>query len=140
MRRSYLSEDAFAAPPLTHALALVVLVDEDVVQDEVEQLVLQGAVGVEDQRLEPLPAAGDQLVAEDHQQVAEEHEGLRVKGQRSRGVKPPVGGSEGRGRYLLLDRRVDVGQALLAHGQEGLDHPPQGQEVVLLNTDIPSPR
>lgn len=42
---------------LTHALTLIVLVDEDVVQDKVEQLVLQGTVGVKDQRLEALPAA-----------------------------------------------------------------------------------
>jgi len=68
---------------LTHALALVVLVDEDVVQDEVEQLVLQSHVRVEDERLEAVPAAGHQLVAEDHQQVAEEHEGLK---ERKRGV------------------------------------------------------
>lgn len=33
---------------LTHALVLIILVDEDVVQDEGEQLVLQAAVGVED--------------------------------------------------------------------------------------------
>lgn len=49
------------------------------VQDEVEQLVLQSAVGVENQRLEALPAAGDQLVTEDHQQVAEKHERLDKK-------------------------------------------------------------
>ena len=61
---------------LTHALALVVLVDEHVVQHEVEQLVLQGGVGVEDQWLEPLPAPRHQLVAEDHQQVTQQHEGL----------------------------------------------------------------
>lgn len=61
---------------LTHALALIILVDEDMVQDEVEQLVLQSAVGVKDQRLKPLPTTGDQLVAEDHQQVAEKHERL----------------------------------------------------------------
>lgn len=61
---------------LTHALALIVLVDEDVVQDEVEQLVLQSAVWVEDQRLEAFSAAGDQLVTEDHQQVTEKHERL----------------------------------------------------------------
>ncbi len=42
---------------LTHALALIVLVDEDVVQDEVEQLVLQSAVRVKDERLEALPAS-----------------------------------------------------------------------------------
>lgn len=41
---------------LTHALALVVLVDKDVVQDKVQQLVLQGAIGVKDQGLETLPA------------------------------------------------------------------------------------
>ena len=64
---------------LTHALVLVVLVDEDVVQDEVEQLVLQRAVWVEDERLEALPAAGHQLVAEDHQQVAEKHERLNER-------------------------------------------------------------
>lgn len=63
-------------PCLTHALALVVLVDEDVVQHEGQQLVLQRVVGVEDQRLETLPAARSQLVAEDHQQVAQEHERL----------------------------------------------------------------
>ena len=61
---------------LTHALALIILVDEDVVQDEVEQLVLQSAVWVEDQWLEALPTARDQLVTEDHQQVAEKHERL----------------------------------------------------------------
>lgn len=62
--------------PLTHALTLIVLVDEDVVQDEVEQLVLQRAVRVKDQRLQALPAARRQLVTEDHQQVAEKHERL----------------------------------------------------------------
>lgn len=62
---------------LTHALTLVVLVDEDVVQHEGQQLVLQRVVGVEDQRLEALPAARRQLVAEDHEQVAQQHERLR---------------------------------------------------------------
>ena len=62
---------------LTHALALVVLVDEDVVQDEGEQLFLQSAVRVEDERLEAVPAAGHQLVTEDHQQVTEKHERLK---------------------------------------------------------------
>lgn len=61
---------------LTHALTLIVLVDEDVVQDKVEQLVLQSAVRVEDQWLEALPAARSQLVTEDHQQVTEKHERL----------------------------------------------------------------
>lgn len=56
-----------ASLSLTHALALIVLVDEDMVQDEVEKLVLQSAVWVEDQRLEAFPAARNQLVTEDHQ-------------------------------------------------------------------------
>ncbi len=64
---------------LTHALTLIVLVDEDVVQHEVEQLVLQSAVWVKDQWLEALPAAGSQLVTEDHQQVAEKHERLNER-------------------------------------------------------------
>lgn len=64
---------------LTHALTLIILVDEDVVQHEIEQLVLQSAVWVEDQRLEALPAAGRQLVTEDHQQVAEKHECLNKR-------------------------------------------------------------
>lgn len=64
---------------LTHALALIILVNEDMVQDEVEHFVLQSAVRVKHQWLEALPAAGDQLVAEDHQQVTEKHERLKHK-------------------------------------------------------------
>lgn len=79
---------AVAPRCLTHALTLVVLVDEDVVQHEVQQLVLQRAVGVEDEGLETLPAAGRQLVAEDHQQVAQEHERLR-KNTSSQNCSPP---------------------------------------------------
>lgn len=75
----FISSLPVAPPRLTHALTLVVLVNEDVVQHEGQQLVLQRVVGVEDQRLETLPAAGRQLVAEDHQQVAQEHERLRKK-------------------------------------------------------------
>lgn len=47
------------------------------VQDKVEQLILKCAIRVEDQRLEALPAARSQLMTEDHQQVAEEHECLK---------------------------------------------------------------
>ena len=75
--------NCWAFPPfllLTHALVLVILVDEHMVQHEVEQLILQGGVWVEDQRLETLPAPRHQLVAEDHQQVTQQHEGLEVGG------------------------------------------------------------
>lgn len=51
------------------------------VQDKVQQLVLQGAIGVKDQGLETLPAARNQLVTKDHQQVAEEHECLKKEPQ-----------------------------------------------------------
>lgn len=55
-----LNEDKKQTDPssgsLTHALTLIVLVDKDVVQDKVQQLVLQGAIGVKDQGLETLPA------------------------------------------------------------------------------------
>lgn len=61
---------------LTHALALIVLVNKNMVQDKVEQLILQSAVWVEDERLETFSASRSQLVAEDHQQVTEQHERL----------------------------------------------------------------
>lgn len=61
---------------LTYALTLIILVDEDMVKDKVEQLVLQSAIRVKNQRLEALPAARSQLVTEDHQQVTEKHERL----------------------------------------------------------------
>lgn len=72
---------------LTHTLTLIVLVDEDVVQDKVEQLVLQRAVGVEHEGLEALPAARRQLVTEDHQQVTEKHERLHKEAQKTQQEK-----------------------------------------------------
>lgn len=76
-KKNALNEDQEHAVLLTHALALVVLVDEDVVQNKVQQLVLQSVVWVEHQRLQALPAARHQLMTEDHQQITEQHEGLR---------------------------------------------------------------
>lgn len=51
------------------------------VQDKVQQLVLQGAIGVKDQGLETLPATRNELMTKDHQQVAEEHERLKKDAQ-----------------------------------------------------------
>lgn len=61
---------------LTCAVVVIVLVDEDVVQDEVEQLGLQGGVWRVDQSLQLLPARRHDLVAEDHQGVTQDGEGL----------------------------------------------------------------
>lgn len=74
----------------TRAVGVVVLVDEDVVQDEAEQLGLQRGVGRVDQRLQHVAAPGDDLVAEDHQHVAEDGEGLRKPGSQSRSADTPT--------------------------------------------------
>ena len=60
----------------TCAVVVIILVNEDMVQDEAEQLRLQGGLWCVDQGLQNLSTPGDNLVTEYQQQVTQDGKGL----------------------------------------------------------------
>ena len=88
----------------TGAAGVLVLVEEDVVQDEGEQLGLQGVLRRVHQGLQLLPAPRHHLVAEDQQQVAQAGERLltRTQGERGGGGRVTTRFNHVLGRLYLL--------------------------------------
>lgn len=63
----------------THALVLVILVNEDMVHHKAKEFRLESRVWIKHQRLKTFSTSSHQLVAKNHQEITEQHESLKHK-------------------------------------------------------------